>query len=330
MKVLVIRFSSIGDIVLTSPVIRCLKNQIPDIEIHVLTKPRFKSIYEESPYISRVMTLDGHFPTMIRRLKVERYDFVADLHNNLRSWRVRLALRVRSKGFPKLNLRKYLLVRFKINLLPDIHIVDRYFKAVRPLGVINDGAGLDFFIAERDRMKITDLPESFRQGYYAFVIGGNHFTKILPAHQIVRVIERLDRPVVLLGGKEDMERGAAIQSMTGSNTWDSCGTFSLGQSAWLIEHALGVITNDTGLMHIAAALHKPIVSVWGNTVPEFGMYPYLLDKPERMAIIEIKGLSCRPCSKIGYPACPKGHFDCMERLSPNEIAAQLHKVVLGK
>ncbi len=326
MKILVIRFSSIGDIVLTSPVIRCLKKQLPDVEIHTLTKPQFKGIFDENPYIERVHLLEPHFADMIKKLRAEHFDYIVDLHNNLRSWRVRLALGLKSSGFPKLNFQKFILVKFKVNLLPKVHIVERYFKAVSRLGVKNDEKGLDFFIPQADRMKVNDLPVHLQKAYYAFVIGGNHFTKILPVHQVVSVIQLFDKPFVLLGGKEDEARGASIEAETNGKAWNSCGKLRLGQSAWLIGHAQAVISNDTGLMHIAAALRKPIVSVWGNTVPEFGMTPYMITDPEKSILIEKKGLSCRPCSKIGYPSCPKGHFNCMEKLDPAAIAAALRKV----
>lgn len=325
MKILVIRFSSIGDIVLTSAVIRCLKQQLKDSEIHALTKPQFDSLFRENPWISQVHVL-GHFAETINRLRAEKFDYVVDLHHNLRSWRVRFALGVGGSSFPKLNINKYLLVRFKLNLMPDVHIVDRYFMAVRSLGVVNDGKGLDFFIPPADRLQLADLPAFLHKGYFAFVIGGNHFTKILPASKVIAVIKQLDLPVVLLGGKEDMQRAEEIEAAIGNHVWNSCGRLRLGQSAWMIEHARAVISNDTGLMHIAAAFRKPVVSVWGNTVPSLGMYPYIVSNPERVAIVEIKNLGCRPCSKIGFPACPKGHFNCMEQIDPKAIAESVRQV----
>ncbi|HRB40127.1 MAG TPA: glycosyltransferase family 9 protein, partial [Bacteroidia bacterium] len=98
-----------------------------------------------------------------------------------------------------------------------------------------------------------------------------------------------------------------------------CGITSIGQSASLIKQSKAVITHDTGLMHIAAALRKKIVSVWGNTVPEFGMYPYLPVNSVPFSISEVKNLNCRPCSKIGYNTCPKKHFRCMNDMDIQEI-----------
>jgi heptosyltransferase-2 len=170
------------------------------------------------------------------------------------------------------------------------------------------------------------LISGLQNGYYAIVIGGKHTTKIFPAEKIIEVCRLLDKPVVLLGGKEDESRGKMIADSLKTNVFDACGKLSLDESADVLKHASAVLTNDTGLMHIAAAMHKPIVSVWGNTVPELGMYPYLPGEPQKSVIIENKEISCRPCSKIGFDACPKGHFNCMMTLNSSEIADKLMNI----
>lgn len=319
-KILLIRFSSIGDIVLTTPVVRCLKQQLPEVELHVLTKSSYRSIYAANPFINKVYEFQGNLKELIRQLKEEHYDFVVDLHKNWRSLRVRMALHCPSASFPKLDFQKFLYTKLKLGHLPEVHIVDRYFKAVEKLNVHNDGQGLDFFFGEGDVMHYEDLPESFREGFVAIVIGGQHATKILPEDKVVEVCDALDYPVVLVGGPEDAARGDRIKEKVGSYVGNSCGSLTVGQSASLLQLADAVITNDTGMMHIAAALRKPIVSVWGNTVPEFGMYPYLPEGMKPSAIVENKELKCRPCDKLGYARCPKGHFRCMKDLDAREIA----------
>lgn len=314
MKILVIRFSSIGDIVLTTPVIRCLKNQIEDAEIHVLTKKKFANLYKTNPYINKVYEYDDSLKKNIEELKLENYDYIVDLQKNKRSVRVRKALNCPCSSFPKLNFKKFLLTAFKINMMPDIHIVDRYFKAVEKLGVNNDYQGLDFFISEKNNYPTTELPVNFQNAYHAFVIGGTYKTKILPAVKIVEVIKRLNEPVILLGGPEDVERANEIISAVSDSEFQVLslvGKINLEQSASVVKNAKSVLTNDTGLMHIAAAFHKNIVSVWGNTVPELGMYPYLPKESEKCHIVECKDVRCRPCSKLGFKECPKKHFRCM-------------------
>jgi ADP-heptose:LPS heptosyltransferase len=311
-KILVIRFSSIGDIVLTTPLIRCLKMQLPDAEIHYLTKTQNHALLRENPYVAKTWLYDDNFNELIPLLKAEKFDFIADLHKNLRSWYVRMVLRRPSGTFRKLNLKKWMIVNLRMNRLPRIHIVDRYFSALSPLGIVNDHKGLDFFIPSGDEVDLSVLQARFREGYVAFVTGGKHGTKILPEEMVAEVCKRLSNPVILLGGPEDAEKGSRIVKMTGGRVYNACGQFSINQSASLIRQAGKVITNDTGLMHIAAAFGKEILSVWGNTIPEFGMYPYLEGKVNASSrIFEVKGLSCRPCSKIGFEKCPKGHFRCM-------------------
>lgn len=179
--------------------------------------------------------------------------------------------------------------------------------------ILNDRKGLDYFVPSDEEIKLSTLPEPFKSGFIAFVIGGKHTTKIFPEEKVAEVCRKVTQPVILLGGKEDEERGKRIEQLAGSVIFNGCGKYSINQSASLIRQAEKVITNDTGLMHIAAAFGKSIYSLWGNTIPEFGMFPYIEGKEGAISITcEVRGLSCRPCSKIGFDKCPKGHFRCMK------------------
>ena len=316
-KVLIIRFSSIGDIVLTTPVIRCLKLQLKDVEIHYLTKSLYRSILENNPYIDKIHTIDKNVSEVIKLLKTENFNYVFDLHNNIRSALVKLQLGKPSFTFNKLNIEKWILVNLKINRLAKIHIVDRYMQTLNSIGIINDNKGLDYFIPEKDQVDLSNFPLTHRKEYIAFVIGAKHFTKQLPEEKIISICKKVNKTFVLLGGKEDEAKGERIKNSVGINIVNACGKYNLNQSASLIKQSQKVISSDTGLMHIAAALKKEIISVWGSTVPEFGMYPYLPDPKSK--IIEVKGLSCRPCSKIGFSICPKGHFNCMNSISEDGL-----------
>ncbi len=322
-KILIIRMSSIGDIVLTTPVVRCLKNQLTDVEIHYVVKSQFYDVVRENPYIDKIHTFnkeDG-LKVLAKALKSEKFDFVVDLHKNFRSLYLKKFLGVPSASFPKLNRKKWLLVNFKINKLPDIHIVDRYFMAVKSFNIKNDGKGLDYFIPENEKSGFDDMPFSLNEKYIGFVIGAKHNTKALPSEKIFEIIKGIRRKVILLGGPEDVEKSRTImKNCNPEYVYDACGKYSVNQSAYLVEQATKIITSDTGLMHIAAALGKEILSVWGNTVPEFGMYPYLPEGISDLSVvIENKGLSCRPCSKIGYSKCPKKHFKCMMDIDVQKI-----------
>ena len=313
LKILVVRFSSIGDIVLTTPVVRMLKTQL-NTEVHFLTKAPYVSLFQNNPYVDSVFQIHKSMNGVISDLKKENYDYVIDLHSNLRTQILKLKLGVTAKSFNKLNWEKFFLTNFKTNILPDVHIVDRYLDTVKFLGITNDNKGLDFFLSDADKV---DLAE-FQKDYIAFVIGGQHATKILPTAKIISICNKLNKAVLLIGGPNDIERGDEISKA--SSAINTCGDYSLLQSAFLIKNSAYVISHDTGMMHIAAAFKKKIYSVWGNTIPEFGMYPYLSD--ENSKLIEVKDLSCRPCSKIGYDKCPKGHFKCMHEIDDNQFLSE--------
>lgn len=220
-----------------------------------------------------------------------------------------------------------MLVNLHIDRMPKMHIVDRYLDTVRSFGVKNDLKGLDFFSEPGAENVLDKLPETHQNGFVVIAIGAQHTTKMMPSDKIIRVIKALNYPVVLLGGKEDKIRSKQIEMGVMENVWNACGQLSLGESAQIVKAAKVVLTHDTGLMHIAAAFHKPIVSVWGNTVPEFGMSPYLPHNLSLSKIIEVKNLNCRPCSKIGYDKCPKGHFNCMSEIDNAEIASAVKSFI---
>ena len=313
MKILVLRFSSIGDIVLTTPVVRELATQILAAEIHFATKPAFAQLFTANPYVRKTHVLAGSLRDLIQELRAEKFDHVIDLHHNLRTRMLTARLGVPTRRFDKLNLEKWLLVNLKINRLPPIHIVDRYRAAAAHLGITDDGRGLDYFIPADQEVPLNSLPYSHRAGYVAFAIGAQHYTKRLPLEKLLEACERLATPLVLLGGSEDAVVAAEIEAhfsqLPGSPTviYNAVGRTSLHGSASLVRQARLVVSHDTGLMHIAAAFQKPVISSWGNTVPEFGMTPYRTD----YQVLEVLGLPCRPCSKIGYQKCPLGHFKCM-------------------
>lgn len=337
MKFLIIRFSSIGDIVLTTPVVRCLKKQIATAEVHFLTKKAYRAIIDSNPYIDKAYYLEKELDPIVDDLIKEEYDYVIDLHHNLRTAKVKKALSKPSFSFNKLNIRKWLYTALKWNRLPAVHIVDRYMQTMEVFGVVNDGAGLDYFIPDDQRVQENDIPTSHLAGYIGLVIGAAHDTKKYPLHKLQSFCKQINHPVILLGGKEDYERGQQIAATDPVKLYNACGKFTLNESADLVRRARLVITNDTGLMHIAAAFKKQVVSLWGNTVPEFGMYPYYgsnflaamqsqqLSARPPSDLFEIKSLWCRPCSKIGYAKCPLGHFKCMEKIDPAAVLTRVNE-----
>lgn len=316
-RILIVRFSSVGDIVLTTPVVRCAREQWHgDLEIHYLTKKPYAFLLEHNPNIDRIHTIERSTNEIIDTLRELKFDYVIDLHHNARSFFLKRKLKSLSFSFNKLNKEKWLLVNFGINRLPNTHIVDRYMETLRAFKIENDQKGLDYFIPPEDEIAADQFPSTHQNGFIAFVIGGQHRGKKLPAEKIARICSALNYPVVLLGGEEDIDAAQNILDKTSGTVWNAVGQFSFNQSASILAQSRGVISHDTGLMHVAAAFKKPIVSVWGATVPEFGMFPYLPGEPSHMA--EARHLKKRPCSKLGN-RCKYKPCLCVEEISDDEI-----------
>ena len=323
-KFLIVRFSSIGDIVLTSPVVRNLKQQVENVEIHYITKPQFKSILENNPHIDKVHVLKESFSETVQELKYEHFDYIIDLHRNLRTARLKNKLKIISFSFNKLNWEKWLLVNFKKNKMPNVHIVDRYLDTLTNFDVHNDQKGLDYFIPEKDEVHISTISPDLKNGYVGVVVGAFHNTKKLTTEKLIAICSKINKPILLLGGPDNKEEAEKVKNAVGKNIYNTCGNYNINQSASLVKQAHVILTPDTGLMHIASAFQKKIISVWGNTVPEFGMYPYLPHPDSE--IMEIKNLKCRPCSKIGFKECPKKHFKCIQNLNDDLIVQSINNL----
>jgi ADP-heptose:LPS heptosyltransferase len=314
MKILVIRFSSMGDIIYTTPIVRCLKTQLPDAEVHFLTKPTFKYIYDNNPYVERLLLLKPSLSDTIKEIRSEKYDYIIDLHNNLRTSMIKLRTGIKSSTYKKQRLRKWLSLKFKLKLVPPTHLVERYMQTVKFLGVTNDGKPIDYYIkAEHDLKKL--LPASHQENYVAFVIGATHFTKRMPNYKIINICRHIKYPVVLLGGEDVKANGNEIANAVGKSVYNACGATTLDESVYLLSKAKKILGFDTGLTHIGEAFDKPIASIWGGTVPELlGVQPYMVKDAEVIGI----ALPCRPCSKFGLEKCPLGHFKCMNNI-PNDV-----------
>ena len=320
-KILVIRFSSIGDIVLTTPVIRALATQL-DAEIHVITKKAFVPILSANPHVSKVLTISDKVQEAAESLQAEKYDHVVDLHHNIRSYQVKKLVGATATSYPKSNLEKWLLVNFRIDRLPRKHVVFRYFEAAEPLGVKYDGKGLDYFIPREDAVDIAALTAGASNpgNYVALAVGAGFETKFFEDDQLRLLVQELEGPVVLIGGPQDRPRGEFL-SDSRPGVINLVGQLSLGQSASVIQQARCLLSGDTGMMHIAAALDKPVVLIWGATSPIFGFRPFYSDNANSKAIdVAIEDLECRPCSKMGYHKCPLGHFRCIRDHNVHHIA----------
>jgi ADP-heptose:LPS heptosyltransferase len=311
LKILVIRFSSIGDIVLCTPVIRACKEQL-SAEVHLLTKSKFRNVIANNKNIDHIYSFESHLSELKSALKGEEYDYIIDLHNNLRSRQVKLWLNTPSGTFPKQNINKWILVNTKIDRLPDLHIVDRYFLAFDKIK--NDGKGLDYFVRKENHVDLSLGP------FVSIVLGATYYTKRIPASVVASILTQLKSDVVLIGGPEEEKLGEEL-SQGLAHVTNACGKYNLDQSASIISQSKAVITSDTGMMHIAAAVKKRVFMMWGNTVPAFGMGPY----KTKVSHYEVEGLNCRPCSKLGKAECPKGHFKCMLNQDIDKLLVELYQ-----
>jgi ADP-heptose:LPS heptosyltransferase len=329
MKILVIRFSAIGDIVLASPAIRCLRKKYPQANIHFLTKQSFKAVTEANPYVDRFHYYDRNLDELISHLKKIGFDYIIDLQNNGRSLRIKRALPAKAYTVNKLNIQKFLLTTFRLNFMPGRHITQRSLDVVRKLGAEDDGLGLDYFVPAKDEVAWETLPKTHRNGYVAIVIGASYPTKKMPVYKLKELCEKLDYPVVLLGGKEEQAEGEEIASVDPQRVYTTCGKLNLNQSADLVRKSRLVISHDTGLQYVASAFGKPTLAIWGSTSPKLDVEPYYgsaFVNTGSLPIYEnilVPALKCQPCSKYGNRKCPLGHFKCMKNQDIDLIVSKV-------
>jgi len=308
-KILIIRFSSIGDIILTSPVIRCIKQQ-KNIKIHFLVKSEYSILLESNPHLDKVFCFTDNLNNLISDLKSENYDLIIDLHNNIRSLWIKLRLALPNYTIEKKTWQQYMLIYFNWNFLHN-HVVDRYFEVVKNISIINDHNGLEYFFNKK-----TTVNFDVSQLFIAWSIGGSSTNKQLSKMQIVEVCSQLSYPVILLGGSSEESLGDDIvKESNHDKIYKFCGSISLDQSAYLIKHSVLVLSNDTGLMHVAASFKKPIISFWGCTKPDLGFSPYMsIDGSKQL----ITPKSKKPCSKYGK-SCRFRGGGCVKAISAQTI-----------
>ena len=319
MRVLFIRFSAIGDIVLASAAFRCAKQQLPGVEIHLLTKRSMRAVTEANPYIDPFHYFDADLAATIQELKGYSFDYIVDLHKNLRSLRIRIALGVPVLAYNKLSVEKFLLTKFQVNRMPNRHISLRSVDALAPLGVVYDGKGLDYFIPTN-----ISIPALFPEGYLALVIGASYATKKLPLESLKRFVQLIPHPIVLIGGPEEKADGTEMALLDPDRIINTCGTYSLHESAALVRDARVVISHDTGMLYIACAFEKNVIAIWGATSPALQVEPFMPEGTKaRVFQAIVPNLSCQPCSNFGTNTCPKGHFNCMKQQDLPEIVRQV-------
>lgn len=216
------------------------------------------------------------------------------------------------------------MVNLKVDLLPQKHLVERYFASLEPKGIHYDGLGLDYFLPDLIKEQSSALIPT--KPFITIALGAAHATKQIPIAGIREICSQIDAPIVLLGGPKEKSLGDEI-SASFAHVVNTCGQFSLAESAFAVQKSRILVTPDTGMMHIGAALRKKMIVVWGNTIPQFGMYSFYPNGFNLATNYEVNGLNCRPCSKIGFKACPYGHFRCMLEQEYHRMAAEIEAVL---
>jgi lipopolysaccharide heptosyltransferase II len=335
-KTLVIRLSSVGDIVLTSLAVRALRNRFPDSQIDFLVKEEYADLVRYNPAISRVLTFPrgggfGELRGLRRSIRAEGYGLIADLHDSLRS----RFLSIGARHVARVNKRKlarFLLVNFHADLYAQMggspSVAERYCEALRPFDVADDGKGLDLFVppevsqAANDRLEASGIDMSLP--LIALCPGARHGNKMWPPERFAdagaRIAAQHRGAVLLLGGPDDAACCRTIEQMIHAaspalGSVSLAGTISLLETAAIMDRCAIVVTNDTGLMHIAAARKRKVVAVFGPTVRQFGFFPF----GAQSTVVEHPALDCRPCTAIGLPSCPRGHFKCMREIDAARV-----------
>jgi ADP-heptose:LPS heptosyltransferase len=319
-KILIVRLSSLGDIILTTPVLREVAVFFPGASIEYCTKPAFSSLLEGNPHIGALHTIE----TPPRG----NYDLVIDLQNNIRSRRVTSGVNTaKVVRYHKRTWKKMLLVKTGIDITgPYRSVVDRYRDSLERFGMKADGYGCELFPSDADSIFATAVTGNGTP-VLAVCPGARHATKRYPAAKFAKVLtalfEAMPLKAVLLGGKEDSAAAseilAAIPEKFRRQVADLSGKTTFLQSAALLKHSDAVLSNDTGLMHMASAFRKQIFLLFGSSVRAFGFLPYRTP----FELFEVPGLRCRPCSHIGRDACQEGHFRCMNDLQERDITEKI-------
>jgi lipopolysaccharide heptosyltransferase II len=335
-KILVIRASSIGDILLATPLVRLLRQRFQKAQIDFVVKTQFADVLRSNPHIDNLYRLDTKngrigLKQIRKELCSNGYDLVVDIHNNFRSSYLR-----RQKGARIVTLRKYkfyrfLLVQFGWNIYRNIKpVYQRYIETVADYGIVDDNRGLEFFTDQDEQKQIDEmLRQRGFQGERLTICmapGASKETKRWPVERFANVAEQLiakhNAQIILLGDNHDAELTEKITASLGDEVIDLAGHLDIMQAACALSRADVALTNDSGLMHLATALGKPTVAVFGSTVRELGFFPV----GENNIVVENNSISCRPCTHIGRHKCPKKHFKCMMDISAAAVLDALEQV----
>lgn len=336
-KILVFRLSSIGDIVLTTALVRCLRNTYPNAQIDFVVKRQFASILQCVPYISNVFQLDttSGFKGLLRlrrSLSKQKYDVVLDIHKNWRSYFITKLIGAHKRfSFNKLSFKRWLLIKYKLdayNVVRPVYL--RFLDSAATIGVKDDGKKTEIVVPERIQQHIDNYLEDNGIKPYKDIIvicpGASFLNKQWAAENFVdlsqKIISKLHYQVVLLGGFKEKKLCDDIAAKCKGVIISVAGVFDLSQSAALLNRAQVTVANDTGMLHMSEALNVPVVGIYGPTIRQFGYYPIL--SQSKVAQVE---LACRPCTKMGMDYCPNGSYNCMKMISVDQVFEDIKEII---
>ncbi len=337
-KILIVRFSSIGDVILASPFIRVMRSRFPKAQIDFVVKSEYAELVKFNHHLSSVIELKtpdpGELMALRKKIQGGGYDVIFDLHNSLRSRYLRAFSSATSVSVvQKHALARFLLITFKWNTYKAaVPIADRYFGTAQTFGVRNDDKGLEIFIPDESLFSVSSMMAKHRLDRYNSVLGiapaANHTTKMWLqerfAEVAVEAVRARQAKIFIFGGQEDLQRCNEIASSINSSASmeaavSFAGKLTLLETAAALDFCDVVLCNDTGIMHLAAARQRNVVAIFGPTVQEFGFFPY----GTRAEVIEHNDLPCRPCTHIGSENCPQGHFRCMKDTTVDRVLRAL-------
>ncbi len=324
-KILILRLSSLGDIVLTTPLLVALREKYPESRIDLVIASEYETLAQVLPAVSRVHVFNKRsgFSGLLalrNQLREEKYDYVLDVHDVLRTKILRQGLGKHVSVIDKRTFKRWLLVKFKYDLLkgePDV--IGRYFEAAKKLGITDDGRA--------PTLKATHVRDPKR---IAIAPSARHWNKRWPVEHFQRLGNTLlekGYELTFYGSRAEIALIEEIRKGLHNGKHRSlAGELDLTDAAHSLAKCSAAITNDSGLLHVAEAVGTPVVALFGPTVKQFGFAP----RAASAVVLEVEGLYCRPCTAIGSSECPEKHFRCMREVGPEQVVVALHTVIPAK
>ncbi len=337
MRVLVIRLGSLGDVVYVNGVMTALGMSVPGVVVDVVTKEAYAELLSCHPQLGRLIGFDGlklhrgvtGLVRFVGQLRQTQYDWAFDLHANFRSRIFTAASRARNKRRYNKGVWERRVAVWKRKPVLCLSVLERYLEPLRPLGV-RDLPDVRIHLSHENRQQALKLLRTDhvhnRPRLIALAPGARTETKRWPEErfaQVARMITgRLGGQVVIVGDDVDRPLAERVVVETGGCAQSLAGQTTLAELAACLEQCDLLVSNDSGPMHVAAAVGTPVVALFGPTVEGFGFVP----PGDRHRILS-RDLLCRPCSLHGSRRCPQKHFRCMREIGVEDVFREVQHML---